>query len=93
MSTKIDLKILIAVSLTIVGFLMTIAIFAMSYRAHQKIYPEAQTIEPDMQEVNFIAVGDIMLSRLVARRAEKANNPYWMWQNIQDFMTQSDFNI
>lgn len=93
MSTKIDLKILVAVSLTIVGFLMTITIFAMSYRAHQKIYPEAQTIEPDMQEVNFIAVGDIMLSRLVARRAEKANNPYWMWQNIQDFMTQSDFNI
>lgn len=93
MSTKIDLKIFAAVSLTIVGFLMTITIFAMSYRAHQKTYPEAQTIKPDIQEVNFITVGDIMLSRLVARRAEKANDPYWMWKNIRDFMTQSDFNI
>ena len=30
---------------------------------------------------------------MVARRAEKANNPHWMWENIDDFLMQSDFNV
>lgn len=93
MSHRIDLKIFLALGLTIVSFLTTIAIFSMSYETHKKTYPEAQTIITSSREVNFIAVGDIMLSRLVARRAEKANNPYWMWENIGDFLKQSDFNI
>jgi poly-gamma-glutamate capsule biosynthesis protein CapA/YwtB (metallophosphatase superfamily) len=93
MPPKIDFKILIALTLTMMGFLMSIATFSISYRAHQKAYPEAQTIVTDEQKINFIAVGDIMLSRLVARRAEIANNPYWMWENIDDFLKQSDFNF
>jgi len=62
---------------------------AQSYRP----YPEGQTISDDVNRVNFIAVGDIMLSRLVARQTEKTNNPLWIWENIDSFLQTSDFNF
>lgn len=92
MALKIDFKIGFSLGLTMVGFLVSIGVFAMSYRAHQKPYPEAQTIVEE-QKVNFVAVGDIMLSRLVARKTEKSGNPNWAWENIGNFLKQSDFNI
>lgn len=93
MPHTIDFKIGFSLGLTIVGFLMTIVVFSMSYRAYQKPYPQGQEIVNEEQKVNFIAVGDIMLSRLVARKAEKSGNPNWMWENIGDFLKHSDFNI
>lgn len=92
MAVKIDFKIGLSLGLTLLGFLVSIGVFAMSYRAHQKPYPEAQTIVEE-EKVNFIAVGDIMLSRLVARKTEKSWNPNWVWENISHFLKQSDFNI
>ena len=92
MALKIDFKIGFSLGLTMLGFLVSIGVFALSYRAHQKPYPEAQTIVEE-QKVNFVTVGDIMLSRIVARKTEKSGNPNWMWENIGNFLKQSDFNI
>ncbi len=93
MTEKIDFKVWFALTLTIMGFLMSILVFSMSYKAHQRAYPEAQTIVQGEQKVSFIAVGDIMLSRIVARQVEKSANPNWMWENITHFLQWSDFNF
>jgi poly-gamma-glutamate capsule biosynthesis protein CapA/YwtB (metallophosphatase superfamily) len=93
MSLKIDFKIGLSLALTIVGFLVSIVVFSISYKTHQKYYPEAQNITENEQKVHFIAVGDIMLSRLVARKTGKSGNPHWMWENMGHFLKQSDFNI
>ncbi|MCB9806961.1 hypothetical protein H6768_03645 [Candidatus Peribacteria bacterium] len=74
MKTRINIKLFLSIALTITGFLVCITAFSSSYKilssAH---YPEAQDrVENSaIKKVNFIAVGDIMLSRNVARHAEK----------------------
>lgn len=73
---QLNIKLLISLGLTITGFLVSLIVFSMMYKWHfYKPYPEAQNISGEIQRVNFIAVGDIMLSRLVARQVEKTNNP------------------
>jgi hypothetical protein len=69
-----DIRLFFAVGLTLTGFLMTITAFTQVYKHHNYLpYPEAQIIpeEDRVKEITFIATGDIMLSRNVARHAEK----------------------
>lgn len=72
---RFDIRLFLAVGLTLTGFLVTITSFTRVYKTHFYLpYPEAQTISSEIsskQETTFIAVGDIMLSRNVARHAEK----------------------
>jgi hypothetical protein len=51
MSLKIDFKIGLSLALTIVGFLVSIVVFSISYKTHQKYYPEAQNITENEQKV------------------------------------------
>lgn len=51
------------------------------------------TATPLPQETSFIIVGDIMLSRNVARHAEKSGKPAWIWANIRSFLDSADFVI
>jgi poly-gamma-glutamate capsule biosynthesis protein CapA/YwtB (metallophosphatase superfamily) len=89
-----NIKFFISVWLTITGFLISLTVFSIVYKSHgYKPYPEAQTISGEVNRTNFIAVGDIMLSRLVARQTEKTDNPWWIWMNISSFLQESDFNI
>lgn len=46
---------------------------------------------PPAQTVDFIAVGDIMLSRNVARYAQKSGTQNWNWEHIGTFLRGSDF--
>lgn len=88
------IKLFVSLGLTMIGFLVSLAVFSMVYKTHiYKPYPEAQKISWEIRRVNFIAVGDIMLSRLVARQTEKEKNPSWVWANISDFLHSSDFNF
>lgn len=83
-----------SVALTVTGFLISVTIFAMVFKTHfYKPYPDAQPIPEEVRKADFIAVGDIMLSRLVARRAERAGSPAWIWENIRGFLGESDFNV
>lgn len=45
------------------------------------------------QEVTFLAVGDIMLSRNVAGTIEKANDPLLPFSNFKEFLNSTDFNF
>lgn len=91
---QLNIKLFISLGLTITGFLVSLIVFSMMYKWHfYRPYPEAQNISGEIQRVNFIAVGDIMLSRLVARQVEKTNNPWWIWANISPFLRESDFNV
>lgn len=68
---RLNIKLFISLGLTMTGFLMSLTVFSMVYKIHfYKPYPEARNISGEIQRVNFIAVGDIMLSRNVARHAE-----------------------
>lgn len=74
MKKRLNIRLFLALSLTMTGFLVCITAFSMSYKILSlKKYPEAWNIIPQniAKKVNFIAVGDIMLSRNVARHAEK----------------------
>jgi len=65
--------------------------------AASKIIPPPPQIPPATTEpihrVNFVTVGDIMLSRNVARHAEKSSKAGWIWDNIRSFLQSSDFVI
>lgn len=54
---------------------------------------QAPTTEEPIHTVNFIAVWDIMLSRNVARHAEKSWRDGWIWENISSFLHTADFVI
>lgn len=89
-----DVRFFLSVGLTLIGFLMSITVFSMFYKAYfYQPYPNARTISWEVKQVNFIAVWDIMLSRNVARHAEKWGGPQWIWKNIGDFLAKSDFNF
>ena len=91
---EFDIRFFLSCGLTIIGFLVSITVFSIFYKAYfYQPYPEGRTISGEVQQVNFIAVGDIMLSRNVARHAEKGGGPHWIWQNISDFLQKSDFNF
>lgn len=69
----------LALGLCITGFLICITIFVLVYKntQHQTHVKEtSMTVLPIKQETkkeaNFIAVGDIMLSRTVADKAKKS---------------------
>jgi len=69
---RLDFKLFLAAGLTLTGFLVTITAFTNVYKSHFYLpYPEIKTISSEAQ-ASFIATGDIMLSRNVARHAEKA---------------------
>lgn len=89
-----DIRLFFAVGLTLTGFLITVTAFTQVYKQHNYLpYPEAQTIpeEARIKEASFIATGDIMLSRNVARHAEKAGRTDWMWDNIASYLRSADF--
>lgn len=91
---EFDIRFFLSCGLTIIGFLVSITVFSIFYKAYfYQPYPEGRIISGEVQQVNFIAVGDIMLSRNVARHAEKGGGPHWIWQNISDFLGKSDFNF
>ncbi len=77
----LDVKLFLAVGLAVTAFLVCITVFVGMYNGlrnepiflrlasqEKKILTKKQTVN----KVNFIAVGDIMLSRNVARHQEKA---------------------
>lgn len=91
-----DIRLFMAVWLTITGFLVTITAFTSVYKRHFYLpYPEAVSISEEVlvenKKVSFIAVGDIMLSRNVARHSEKWWSPEWIWYNIGDYLREADF--
>ena len=90
-----NIKLFLAVSLALTGFLVCITTFVMMYEwlRHQPLFIHlvSAEVQPKKQTVNFIAVGDIMLSRNVARHAEKAWSAEWIWTHISDFLLGSDF--
>ncbi len=45
------------------------------------------------QEITFLAVGDIMLSRNVAGTIEKANDPLLPFSNFKEVLNSTDFNF
>jgi hypothetical protein len=51
------------------------------------------TTQPIPETASFIVVGDIMLSRNVARHAEKSGKSGWIWEHIRPFLLSSDFVI
>ena len=48
---------------------------------------------PQLQTVNFNAVGDIMLSRNVAAKIKKANDPLLPFRKLDDLLAGVDFNF
>lgn len=96
----LDVKLFLAVGLAVTAFLVCITVFVGMYNGlrnepiflrlasqEKKILTKKQTVN----KVNFIAVGDIMLSRNVARHQEKAWSTQWIWEHIRDFLAQGDF--
>lgn len=92
---SIDVKLFLSIGLTITGFLMSITAFTQVYKRHSVPYPEIKNISsevlPKIQETNFIAVWDIMLSRNVARHAKIWGGGLWIWEKIWEFLRSSDF--
>ncbi len=48
---------------------------------------------PQTSTVTFLAVGDISLSRAIAARIKKQNNPSYPFARIQDLLRSTDFNF
>lgn len=92
-------RIFVVIALTLasfsVGILAGYFLFTTPLEVtNPRIAPSAtQTLPPPPKEVTFIAVGDIMLSRNVARHAEKSGKAGWIWDNIRSFLYSSDFVI
>ena len=92
----LNIKLFLAIGLAATGFLVCITIFVITYNDLRSGKGPAASIMSQetgaqKQAVNFIAVGDIMLSRNVAHHAEKSGSTVWMWEHIHDFLKQSDF--
>ncbi len=58
------------------------------YRASRSLEPQNQTTT-----VNFLAVGDIMLSRNVAGKIAKAKDPNLPFQKLESLLLSTDFNF
>lgn len=91
-----SIKLFLAASLAGVGFFICIGAFVIMYKSFEGLRVVSNFIpreyyQVEKKRVNFIAVGDIMLSRNVARHAEKWGTPEWIWMNIRDFLRASDF--
>jgi hypothetical protein len=73
MKHAFDIKYIFAITVLVIGIFISAASFSLVYKGHARIpYPKAyDIINISENKVNFIAVGDIMLSRNVARHAEK----------------------
>lgn len=76
-----------------VGILTGFFIFTAPKQPVAIITPPPQITLPPPKETSFIVVGDIMLSRNVARHAEKSGRAGWIWENISSFLRSSDFAI
>jgi hypothetical protein len=97
---KHQLRLLIAIGLTCGSFVVGIATGFFLFTASAKTMPPVATVvvppvttTPPPKEVSFVAVGDIMLSRNVARHAEKSGKTGWIWDNIRSFLHATDFVI
>jgi len=96
---KHQLRLLFAIGLTCGSFVIGIVTGFFLFTASTNT-PPVNTIPtppivtpPPPREVSFTAAGDIMLSRNVARHAEKSGKPGWIWDNIRSFLSSSDFVI
>ncbi len=76
-----------------VGILTGFFIFTAPKQPVAIITPPPQTTLPPPKETSFIVVGDIMLSRNVARHAEKSGRAGWIWENIRSFLHSADFVV
>ncbi|MBK7708062.1 MAG: CapA family protein [Acidobacteria bacterium] len=50
-------------------------------------------VEVKPAAANFIAVGDMMISRVVARAIDRAGNPLYPFQKVGDLLKASDFSF
>jgi hypothetical protein len=73
MKHAFDIKYIFAITILVIGIFVSASSFSLVYKTHTRVqYPKAyDIINTSENKVNFIAVGDIMLSRNVARHAEK----------------------
>ncbi len=75
---RVNIRLFLAIGLSVTAFLVCITAFVMMYDGLRRepliiqlISSEKSEQKAKTEETNFIAVGDIMLSRNVARHAEK----------------------
>ena len=91
------LRLLIVIILMIASMAVGVLAGFFIFTTPQKITPPTPLVTtpppPTVQTVDFIAVGDIMLSRNVARHAEKSGKPNWIWENIAPFLRSTDFVV
>ncbi len=96
---KHHLRIVVIIILTLASFSVGIVTGFFLFTASAKTLPVNTTSTPPIitppppREVSFTAVGDIMLSRNVARHAEKSGRPEWIWANIRSFLQSADFVV
>jgi|GEM_PF-1280891 len=70
---KIHIKLLISIGLTVTSGLVCMTAFGLFYTSYfSRLHAATSTTKTEeIERINIIAVGDIMLSRNVARHAEK----------------------
>jgi poly-gamma-glutamate capsule biosynthesis protein CapA/YwtB (metallophosphatase superfamily) len=75
-------------------FLLVLIIFSLTY---QKPLPVEQTVMPPERvtesRVTFLAVGDMMISRGVARSITRAGDPLTPFRKMDDIFRSTDFNF
>ena len=87
-----NFRLILAVVCTCAGLFVALIAFAMFYK-NLFILPYPKIRDVPKQEVTITVVGDVMLSRNVARYAQKSGSSFWMWEHIGDFLLSSDFVV
>lgn len=86
MSHKFNLKLFFVIGLMIASLAVGILAGFFIFTPPKKIVPSTPLVTtlppPPIHRVDFIAVGDIMLSRNVARYAQKSGFQNWNWEHI-----------
>lgn len=94
---KLNLRTPLIITLLVISFLVAGYVWTLLLSSHKvtlAITPlSPTTTQPAPETTNFIVVGDIMLSRNVARHAEKSWKTGWIWENISPFLHSADFII